>query len=100
MERRLARQGLLVRLGQRVLQEPQELLVLRRLEQLQLVLVERPMRWRWFPNRQWFHSCYMVQLLAKQQRFLHNRNLRSELGRTLVLVHCKMLQRPSSERPS
>ena len=100
LEHRSARQVLPVLL---VRQEPQEQLVQQRQEQLeqqQRVLVERPMRWRCFRNRQWFHSCCMEQLLAKQQRFRHNRNQRLELDHTMVLVRCRMLHRPSIEQPS
>jgi len=103
LERRLAKQVLL---ESWVRQEPQEQRVLRRLVLLQQVLVERPMRWKCFPNRRRFRSCYMEQQLGKRQRFRHNHNPRLVLvrklvlGRKLVLVHCRMLRRPSIEQPS
>ena len=44
----------------------------------------------------------MEQQLGKRQRFRHNHNPRLVLvlGRKLVLVHCRMLRRPSIEQPS
>lgn len=91
---------LLVLLGQQELPVQLVQLVQQRQGQQQQVLVEQPMLWKCFLNRQWFRNCCKEQQLGKRQRFRHNRKQRLERHHTLVQVHCKTLQRPSIEQPS